>query len=232
MTSQAKCAIHFSTGSGALPQATLVDQITEYMAENRIAQDDVALGVIESLQQQPGFTFETFTTFVELHPEKFNWLQGAKKFDLLTLVRRATKEDLARLRQRYGSAPIDQALATLAKRIHHATEQIEDKRAAEGVSNKHSSYTAEDALADKQRREGEMQKSPLHKLQQAQQKRECESQVSSFRVCIGGGRTDWGSTLEGRQVLQQRFDDGVAAGKPWAALREELRAKSNELAGM
>ncbi len=215
-------------------QAELTDHIQDYFKEHGIATDDIALDLIEELQRDnPAFNVDQFVVFAELNTHRFTPIAGRfKAFDLLALVRRADRQELVRLRQRYGDALVQNALDQLAARVHKGTQAAESVRQAEGVSNKNSSYTQADADADQRKRQEEFQKGPLYKLQQAQQKREVEGIVSSFRVCVGGGRTNWGDTFEGRQQLQQMLDEGVAAGKSWAVLRDELRLAANRLAGL
>jgi hypothetical protein len=212
-------------------QLRLADQIEDYMLEHKISQDDQAITVIAELQKDSAFSFDNLVRFVEMFPEKFNHLQGFKAYDLLTAVRRADKTELVRLRQRYGDDRVTVALNQLAARIHKGSEKGQDVRAYEGVSNTKSSYSPADAEADQRRRQEEFKKSPLYKIQQAGLKQEAEHVVFSFRVCIGGNRTDHGATQFGRQVLQQLLDQGVAAGTPWNVLRDELRSKATELAG-
>lgn len=212
-------------------QIALADQIEAYMTENKIAQDDLALTIIDELQKDPAFSFEKFVTFVQLHPERFNHLMGFKAFSMLDAVRRATKDDLVRLRQRYGSK-VDEALEMLAKRIHKGTEKLEDQRAAEGVSNRRSMYSHEDEAADRAKREAEQKLSPLYKIQQAGLKRECENITTSFIVAIDGQRIDHGATQDARKELRQIYDAGVAQNTPWNVLRDQLRAEANRLAGI
>ena len=63
-------------------------------------------------------------------------------------------------------------------------------------------------------------------------KNQIDAVVQTFRVSVGGDRTDWGSTWESRGILKSVVEQAERDGKPSIEILALVKSEANHLAGI